>query len=98
MTVAPSLAAFATTLLKERAAMGRKKSSTLEQPRCESLIAAIGMAGGCVAGGLLGRAAVVAHLAEPGLGTTLIVLVFAFAGALIGQAICHRRSQRLALR
>jgi hypothetical protein len=78
--------------------MRRKNIVQIEQPRCESLVAAIGMAAGCVVGGLLGRAAVVAHLAEPGLGTTLIVLAFAFAGALIGQHLCHRRSARLAVR
>ena len=78
--------------------MRRTKTPQIEQPRCESLAAAIGMAGGCVLGGLLGRVAVVAHLAEPGLGTTLIVLVFAFAGAALGQMLCHRRTERLAVR
>ena len=78
--------------------MRRKTNSQIDGPRCESMYAAIGMAAGCVLGGLLGRIVVVSGWTQAGLGTTLIVLAFAFAGAAIGQYACHYRSSRLAVR
>jgi hypothetical protein len=93
-----SLSSSRHRLVQREAAMRLTNTPQFEGPRCESLAAAIGMTVGCVLGGLLGRAAAVAHLTEPGLGTTLIVLTFAFAGAMIGQALCHYRARTLAIR